>query len=142
MYHVYFENISHITFKWYKYTIFYIMFIYSWSYHPMNLKYFHYVMKVLLHMQRTCWHVLENNHKICTFFCYSNLYQMLSNFVWALIYLQKVGHVCNHSKIFLHVYIETFLHDWLKWFQMSLMTKIVHNLSSWLKKKVVHLILM
>jgi hypothetical protein len=45
-----------------------------------------------------------------------------------------VGHVSNHSKMFLHAYIETFLHDWLKRFQTCLMTKIVHNLSSWLKR--------
>jgi hypothetical protein len=44
-----------------------------------------------------------------------------------------VGPVSNHLKIFLHACIETFLHDWLKWFQTCLMTKIVHNLSSWLK---------
>jgi hypothetical protein len=49
---------------------------------------------------------------------------------------QEVGHVSNHTKIFLHVYIETFLHDWLKWFQMCLMIKIIHNLSSWLKEKL------
>ncbi len=47
---------------------------------------------------------------------------------------QAVGHVPNHLKIFLHDCIETFLHDWLKWFQTCLMIKIVHNLSSWLKK--------
>ncbi len=40
----------------------------------------------------------------------------------------------NHSKIILHACIETFLHDYLKWFQTCLMIKIVHNLSSWPKK--------
>jgi hypothetical protein len=42
----------------------------------------------------------------------------------------------NHLKIFLHACIENFLHDWVKWFQTCLMTKIVHNLSTWLKKKL------
>ncbi len=46
---------------------------------------------------------------------------------------REMGHVSNHLKIFLHICIETFLHDRLKWFQTCLMTKIVHNLSSWLK---------
>jgi hypothetical protein len=78
---------------------------------------------------------VRNNHKICTFFCYSNHHQMLSNFVWPLIYFIKSGPcVQSFKNIFLHACIETFLHDWLKWFQMCLMTKIVHNLSSWLKK--------
>jgi hypothetical protein len=49
---------------------------------------------------------------------------------------QEEGHVSNHSKIILHAFIETFLHDWLKSFQMCLMTKIVHNLSSWLKEQL------
>jgi len=55
--------------KWYKYTIFYIMFIYSWSYHPMNLKSFHCVMKVFLNMQRTCWHVPKTSIKYERAFC-------------------------------------------------------------------------
>jgi hypothetical protein len=68
MHPIYFENESHITFKWYKYNIFCIMFIYSWSCHPMNLRSFHYVMKVLLHMQRTCWQVLKTTIKYeCAF---------------------------------------------------------------------------
>ncbi len=49
---------------------------------------------------------------------------------------QEEGHVSNHSKIFLHAFIETFLHDWLKWFQTCLMTEIIHNLLSWLREKL------
>ncbi len=54
---------------------------------------------------------------------------------------QEVGHVSNHSKIFLHACIETFLHDWFKWFQTRLMIKIVHNFIIMVNRKVIHLIL-
>jgi len=119
----YFENVSHITFKWYKYTIFCITFIYSWSYRRMDLKSFHCVIKVLLHMQRTCWQVLKTTIK------YEHVFFLFKPSPNAFKFCMKMGHVSNHSKIFLHAYMEIFLHDWLKWFQMCLMTKIVHNLS-------------
>jgi hypothetical protein len=135
MHHVYFENVSHITFKWYKYIYIYIIFIYWWNYHPMNLISFHFVMKVLLHMQRICWEVLKIAINYEYTFCYSNLHQIFSNFVWTLMYLKRSGPF-NHTNIFLYVYIEAVLHDWLKWFQMCLMTKIIHNLLSWLKEKL------
>jgi hypothetical protein len=89
----------------------------------MNLKSFHCVMKVLLHMQRTCWHVLKIIIK------YEHVFLLFKP-------SQEVSHVSNHTKVFLHACIETFLHNWLKWFQTCSMTKIVHNLSSWLKKKL------
>jgi hypothetical protein len=135
MYHVYFDNVSHITLKWYKYNIFYIMFIYSWIYHPMNLKSFHCIVKVLLHLQSTCLIGAKNNHKIWT--CFLLFKPSPNAFKFCMSFnTQEEGHVSNHSKIILHAFIETFLHDWLKWFQMCLMTKIVHNLSSWLKEKL------
>jgi hypothetical protein len=65
--------------------------IYSWNYHPMNLKSFHCVMKVLLHMQRICWQVQKIAIKYECAFCYWNLHQMLWNFVWALIYFTRSG---------------------------------------------------
>jgi hypothetical protein len=53
------------------------------------------------------------------------------------IYFENVSHMTFkwYKYNFLHACIETSLHDWLKWFQTCLMTKIVHNLSSWLKNK-------
>jgi len=137
MYLVYFENVSHITFKWYKYNIFYIMFIYSWIYHPMNLKsFFHCIVKVLLHMQiKDLLIGAKNNHKIWT--CFLLFKPSPNAFKFCMIFTtQEKGHVSNRLKIFLHAFIETFLHDWLKWFQTCLMTKIVHNVSSWLKEKL------
>jgi hypothetical protein len=128
MYHIGDLNYINICFK--------IMFIYSWSYHPMNLKSFHCVTKVLLHMQRSCWHVLQIVIKYECTFCYSNLHQMLSNFVWALIYFTKRGPCVQPFKnIFTCLYLKLF--TWLvKMVKMCLMTKIVHNLSSWLKEKL------
>jgi hypothetical protein len=91
MYPTYFEHVSHITYKWYKYNIFNIMFICSWIFHPMDMKSFHCVVKMLLHMQKTCWHVLKTTIKYERAFVYSNLYQMFTNFIWTWIYFIKSG---------------------------------------------------
>jgi len=115
MHPIYFENESHITFKWYKYTICCIMFIYSWNCHLINLKSIHCVMKVLLHMQRTCWQVLKTTIK----------YERVLYFVWALIYFTRSGPcVQSFKNIFICLYGNLF--TWLvKMVSMCLMTKIV-----------------
>jgi hypothetical protein len=64
---------------------------------------------------------VKNNHKIWTcFLLFKNSPHDFKLCINSNILHKKwaMGHV------FLHACIETFLHDWLKWFQMCLMIKI------------------
>jgi hypothetical protein len=58
-----------------------ILFVCLWSWNPMNLESFHYVIKILCHTQS-----VERILKFERVFYYSNIRQMLSNLLWALIY--------------------------------------------------------
>ncbi len=104
MYPVYFENVWHIILNNIIFKKKLCSFIIS--YHPVNLKSFHCVMKVHLHMQRISWQVLKTKIKYeCLLFKLSpNAFKFCMNFN----ILHKKWVTC----LIIHACIETFLHDW------------------------------
>jgi hypothetical protein len=68
-----------------------VLVLMDWT--PMNLESFHYVIRVLIIHKALVNNILLKILKFEHVFCYSNLHQMFTNLLWALIYFIEGLHV-------------------------------------------------